>query len=284
MLRAVKKQDTAHKKGFTIIEVMLVLAVAGMLLVAVLGGAYSNIATQRFNDSLRSFAEFLRQNYSEVISPESLGSAEENDINVGYSQEQAIYGKVLVFGLNDETKVSRSDEPDTVYSVTLVGDVTPPKESKGFIVDLFKANAHLYCGENAERVSVSTVSSYNPAWQTKIMSAKTDSGAPGGQFQGMIIIARSPTSGVVHTAYSKIQPKINEYCTVDDNSANVVFKDALKVEAEGTEKTFDTVNDISFCLKSESSRLLREVHLIADGHNTSAVTILDVNDSEGQCY
>lgn len=279
MIKVIKQQEQNSKKGFTIIEVMLVLAVTGMLLVAVLGGAYSNIATQHFNDALRSFAEFLRQNYSEVISPESVGKAEEDDLNIGYSADYAIYGKVLVFGLNDEDKVGRSDLPDTVYSVTLVGDANPPKSSNGFISDLNSAHVSLYCGDNLTG-GVSTVSSYNPGWQTKIMSAMNDDGTKGGQFQGTVIIARSPTSGVVHTAYAEgVQPQINELCDVGNNHANVEFKDAL-----ATEGAFNTTDDLSFCLKSETSRLLREVRLTADGHNTSAVNIIDADDPEGKCY
>lgn len=46
------------KRGFTIIEVMLVLAITGLMLVGVIAGTYSSIATQRYNDSVRSFSEF----------------------------------------------------------------------------------------------------------------------------------------------------------------------------------------------------------------------------------
>lgn len=283
MIKIMKKPNQENpdgKKGFTIIEVMLVLAVTGLLLVSVLGGAYQNISTQRFNDALRSFAEFLRQNYSEVISPESIGKAEEDDLNIGYSTKDAIYGKVLVFGLNDEDKVASSRIEDTVYSVTLVGDAIPPKTSSGdFITDLNNAHVRLYCGDNLTG-GVSTLSSYNPAWQTKILTAAKESGARGDQFEGTVIIARSPTSGVVHTAFAeKIQPQINELCSVDNNHANVEFQEAL-----ATPGTFKDSDDITFCLRSESSRLLREVKLTAGGHNTSAVTIVDADDPEGKCY
>jgi len=61
------------KRGFTLIEVSIFLAITGLLLIGVLGGTYSNIARQRYNDSVRSFAEFFRQMYAEVISPETLG-------------------------------------------------------------------------------------------------------------------------------------------------------------------------------------------------------------------
>ena len=59
-----------EKKGFTILEVMLFLAITGLMLIGVIGGTYSAIASQRYTDSVRSFAEFLRQTYAEVISPE----------------------------------------------------------------------------------------------------------------------------------------------------------------------------------------------------------------------
>lgn len=305
MLRWVKNNQQLienEKKGFTIIEVMLVLAVTGMLFIAVLGGAFTNIAQQRFNDALRSFAEFLRQNYSEVISPESIGQAEEDDLNLGYSREYAIYGKVLFFGLEDENKVARSDLQDTVYSVTLVGKVHPPQNSGGFLADLRSADVKLYCGDT-KTGGVSTLSTFNPDWQTKIMMQNNeDTGARGGQFQGMVIIARSPTSGVVHTAYAKADTSEyaklkddisnmhanannNNFCSTDEgstNSANAYFREVLNfTDEDDDEYKFTTTEDISFCLKSESSRLMREVRLTADGHNTSAVNILD--DAEDKC-
>lgn len=69
-----KEQPTTDKSGFTIIEVMLVLGLTGMLLIGLLGGTFASIASRRYSDSVRSFAEYLRQEYSEVLSPESLGS------------------------------------------------------------------------------------------------------------------------------------------------------------------------------------------------------------------
>ena len=128
-----KAQPHAHA-GFTLIEVMLFLAVTGMILIGVLGGTYANIATQRYNDSVRSFAEFLRQVYSEVISPESIGSSDPDSQDVGSSNDQAIYGKLIVFGLEDEAATDR------IYTATIVGDVTPPTTSNGFIADLGAAN------------------------------------------------------------------------------------------------------------------------------------------------
>lgn len=55
-----------NKQGFTIIEVMLFLAISGALTVAVLVGAGASISQQRYRDSVNSLSNFLQQQYSEV--------------------------------------------------------------------------------------------------------------------------------------------------------------------------------------------------------------------------
>lgn len=54
-------EKQSAQKGFTIIEVMLVLAISALILLGALGGTYSSIRAQRYNDSVRAFAESLRQ-------------------------------------------------------------------------------------------------------------------------------------------------------------------------------------------------------------------------------
>lgn len=57
-----------HKKryGFTIIEVMLFLAVSGALAVGILAGSGVAITQQRYRDSLNSLQTLLRQQYSQT--------------------------------------------------------------------------------------------------------------------------------------------------------------------------------------------------------------------------
>ena len=59
--------DREHRAGFTIIEVMLFLAISGFLLVGILAGTGAGIARQRYNDSVQNVAQILREQYSAAI-------------------------------------------------------------------------------------------------------------------------------------------------------------------------------------------------------------------------
>lgn len=52
--------------GFTVIEVMLFLAVTGMLAIGILVGSGVTIGQQRYRDSLSSIKSYIQQQYSEV--------------------------------------------------------------------------------------------------------------------------------------------------------------------------------------------------------------------------
>lgn len=54
-------------RGFTIIEVTLVLAISSLIIVGVMMGTSGSIARQRYNDSVNDIVDYLRSTYSEVI-------------------------------------------------------------------------------------------------------------------------------------------------------------------------------------------------------------------------
>lgn len=254
------------RKGFTLIEVSIFLAITGLLLVGVLGGTYSNIARQRYNDSVRSFAEFFRQIYAEVISPETLGSGNSND--------SAIYGKIIVFGLESPSDDESQDQDNTIYTATLVGDVQIPDTAGGFIDELGRVNARLFCGNTTDADEVSsTLDTYVPLWGAKI---RDTSNKP---FRGTLIISRSPTSGTVHTAFTSEQFNIKEHCEPEDTSASSSFAIAIKDNS----LSFSTSADVDFCVQSENSNIVRDVRIGADGRNTSAVNIVPDNPEESRC-
>lgn len=55
------------ERGFTIIEVMLFLAITGALFAALMIGVNNGVVQQRYLDSVRSYKSLLQQQYSEVV-------------------------------------------------------------------------------------------------------------------------------------------------------------------------------------------------------------------------
>lgn len=252
------KQLPETKKGFTLIEVMLVLGLTGLLIVGMLGGTFTAIAHQRYNDSVRSFAEYLRTVYGEVLSPESLGA--------GNSMSEAVFGKILVFGYNYPDS---SDNTRSVYSATLIGKADIPTSIDGdFMDELAYVEAHLYCGNAG---SSSTQDYYLPLWEASLAKANnTHSSEP---FVGTILIARSPTSGTVHTYFSEnLTYDLRDGCTSENQTASGIFQTDIKDRhAEYRQEA------VGFCIKSENAAVYREVRLAEDGRNTSAISILDTD-------
>lgn len=275
MTKHIEEPEKSEKSGFTIIEVMLVLGLTGMLLVGLLGGTFASIASQRYSDSVRSFAEYLRQEYSEVLSPESLGA--------GNSQRYAIYGKALVFGYDYDN----DDDDRKVYSAILIGDAKIPESiDGGFIKELANVNLQLYCGQELGENSgggVSSVSYYEPLWQSNLTKTKPDQGKP---FTGTVIIARTPTSGAIHTVYTPRVYDLRDKCGNGNYNASSTFKTDLsefaKADNEAVideEKRFYYQN-VGICVTSENATRYREVRIAKDGHNTSAISTLstDIQD------
>ncbi len=59
------------QRGFTIIEVILFLAISGLLLGVAIASVNANINNSRFNDAVRSTTSYLQGQYSEVAAGQS---------------------------------------------------------------------------------------------------------------------------------------------------------------------------------------------------------------------
>lgn len=263
MVQTVKtKSNLDTKEGFTLIEVMLVLGITGLILLGLLGGTFSTIARQRYDDALRGFAEYLSLNYSEALSPESLGE--------GNDRDRAILGKVLTFGqVYDDERDTRS-----VFSATITGDAKPNYSTA---TDYFQNLISLNGEETKFQIVCNTVNQYTPLWESELTSAAPTEGDYNGDelFKGTIIIARTPNSSTVHTSYAKdITLRLKDNC--DKASSDLTA--ALKDQAKGGAASFKFTS-VGFCLKSEDSAIIREVNIAEDGRNTSAVSILPEYES-----
>lgn len=266
-------KNTRSKKGFTIIEVSLVLAITGLMLIGVLGSTYFSIASQRYNDSLRGFADYMRSMYAEALSPESI--TENEGTTIGNSTDQAILGKVIVFGVNGE---------DVVYSATLVGSADIHKSTgQSFlseITDTDVTKPAIFCGDPAND-RPSSVQSYTPLWEAQLAQA---TGVPTGAeyddpFVGTMIIARTPTSGTIHTAFAS--GKTYDFAN-DCASENAKFQMDLNEQHNGFATYYRIDEPTGICVTSDSLRVHREVRIAADGRNASAVWLRQ-DDEENAC-
>lgn len=219
------KQPIHQKNGFTIIEVMIVLAITGLLMAGILAGATNNITRQRYNDSVQNFAEFLRNSYSEVVNIQnprgkntnlrcSVGSTKNIATDRGkYAGEPgrtecALYGKLIVFG-------DHSKDDSTVYSYDIIGRVFEPSDLEFnpqgsdspdmttlkalSAVDADIASFDYRKGSWGKKICslkpAGNDVSYQPQWGAKIETTHWQH-VP---YKGLVMIVRSPISGSIHT-------------------------------------------------------------------------------------
>lgn len=265
-----RKSTQEAYAGFTIVEVMLALAISALMLIGVIGGVYISINQQRYSDALRDFAEYMRTVYSEVISPQTFGAG-----NSSGNNGQAILGKVLVFGLEEGNN-------SIVYSATIVGKADyslNASSSEDFVQNLKNPDAdiQLVCGNNDGQNS--TLQTYIPLWQSQLMQAKDNppGGNPAEKFSGTMIIARPLTSAVIHTAFIPGQTvPLNHQCQPSNHQASTKFKDILQSQLSENVMT----EDVGICVKMDGNAVSREVRIAKDGRNTSAVSTMTEGESK----
>lgn len=232
------KHQSSVLKGFTIIEVTLVLAISMFLFIGLIGGTTVNITRQRYNDSVQNFAEFLRRQYSEVISTENprdddidseapctatsayqAGNASLSSLVQTGRSDCAIYGKLITFGED-------SDNPHKVFTYDVVGDDISAEilssddssllkyTSSEVPSDIGRALANVSAGVVTLRrtaedgrcrlTPAGNESEYEFEWNAyaaRAVDYYREDIDPNSPITGTLLIVRSPLSGVVTTVY-----------------------------------------------------------------------------------
>jgi hypothetical protein len=204
---------TQAQSGFTIIEVMLFLAVTGMLTIGILVGSSATLGQQRYRDSVNSLKGFIQEQYGHVANVVNsqtkkpicsktggklaLGA---DDIQARGTSECIIMGKLL---LVEPTRV-------TVYDV-----IGRPEAGVAGDSDTEALQGYLYTTSSAEVEDID--------WGAMVVEPKTTDG-----LTTSILILRSPLSGSIMTY---VKDGDNEP-TAMINDANMVQKD-LCVDSQG---------------------------------------------------
>lgn len=174
------------RRGFTIIEVILFLAVAGVMLSAVIASAGTSLGTQRYRDSVSSLHAYLQDQYFEVsnvrnqLRTEKLTCASDGTISFGGSSSQnrgrsncVIMGRYLTIGSSSNTIA--------VYPVVGIKNSTV----YGTDIEVFKG----YTLKTIPQL----VENYTVEWGSSMLDNSNTSA------KFTVLILQSPISGSVRT-------------------------------------------------------------------------------------
>lgn len=254
-----------YKKGFTIVEVSLFLAITSLLFFGVAAGVQSAIFQQRYNDAVQSFVEFLRGVYGGVSNVQSL--------NTGKT-EKAIYGKLVTFGENYDTdgnKIEGLDErPVFVYDV--IGNVEGASDASA-IKSLIDVDANIVVKDNGTLKPVGVIDSFTPKWFSRIQFAETNFGEYK-QYDGALLIVRHPRSGNVYTFVKDNGTiQVNEW--ISNNKGNPdTSENILKTQLEAGSFVQKNTDYCINMFEDQKNVKRTDVRIVANSRNTSGIDVI----------
>ncbi len=222
-----------NRKGFTIIEVVLFLAISGAVLAAIIAGTASVAAKRRYNDAVSDLAENIRNVYSSTVNVENTRIEDEEttdycSISAAYNTDGtsttentkkggvndnypgrtrcAVYGQLITFGEQNKTIINRYDiigiasteNIDPAGSIDIDGKFKNDDILQSLIaVGADVVNIKKYNGTNQVVAELAgTTSRYIPQWESSITAQEKKE-----IYKGAVMVARSPISGTIHTYF-----------------------------------------------------------------------------------
>ncbi len=263
------------RSGFTLIEIAIFLAVTGLLFVGIAVGTGNSVSQQRFTDSVKNFADFLRNVYSEVSNPQSKGDGRGN---------KAIYGRMITFGENYALN-GELNEDDKIFVYDVIGEANSEFSGSTFAaLKSVGASPVIEDGDSIKQAGL--VESYSPKWGAKVEIYRYNNNNPTEESNATVIIARHPRTGLVYTLLSysdKIQ--VNE--AVVKAKSGQDYKDLLLSDKlEGDKLVVDRfqVEPIDFCVSSDDNYNRRQdIRIVSNARNASGVKIIPLDDPDNKC-
>ena len=282
------------KRGFTLIEITLFLALSGFLMVGLIIASNISISRQRYNDAVNSFADFLRGIYTEVSNVSNDSTDGSNAFNGGRSTT-AIYGKLVTFGEKDD--INSPDKPGKTIYVYDVGGVAVSSSSVSgaSVLDIMKnpvseggVSANIFqrnCGSATGcRYTFYKMTTYHIPWESNLeepLSENCNHDDTSCRFSGAILVVRSPVTGSMRTyAYAGGVNDMHSYGSLD--IANMAtgfdrFNNLMEIMEE---------KDLDMCLDSEDNRSnnRRDIRILAGANNSSGIYVTELDGADSQCF
>lgn len=237
------------KRGFTLIEVSLFLAITGLIFLGVTVGVSNSIAQQRNNDAVQSFAEFLRKVYSDVTNVQ-------NNIGRGRS-ETAIYGKLLT--ITDGRKVE-------LYNV--IGDIDDSAGNN--VIEALKAvNANIFDYSKKDApVLAGMTETFIPKWSSRIEDTELNT-----SYNGALLVVRHPNSGSIFT-YVMRGTEVNVGSPSEDFLKKLLKDGKFKIE------------DADYCINPNGEGDYNnrfDVRVVSNARNASGIEVLSPDNNRNKC-
>ncbi|MDB5159776.1 MAG: hypothetical protein JWO99_39 [Candidatus Saccharibacteria bacterium] len=200
---------THFKRGFTIIETMLVLAITGVLIAGLLIGVGSSVSAQRYKDSVATFKSLLQDQYSQVT---NVSNDRNSNWTCGSTADPAQSNGGIAPGQSDCVLLGRyvSIVGGSITQAVVVG-FQNSKTAGASDIATIKANYTL-------GISTSSIATSSLEWGAQIAWPAKGSGAkkPTMPRSLAMLILRSPDSG---TSYTFTSDDVNDIIAV--NSATL---------------------------------------------------------------
>ena len=309
-----KRGGARRASGFTIIEVMLSLAVSGLVLVGALIGVSSTIARQRYRDVIETTASLLRQQYEyvsrvqiqqrtddEVCDSISgvIGTYNDGSNMIGRGRSKcSVYGVAITFGLDGGRRMQVTNLIGIEYneyrkSLVEADETADPDELIGAMseIELFKnlKVTNLFNKDNTQCTVTGLLTDEKYKWDATLETINKDEPA-----EIVLMIVRSPRSGAVHTFTYNYSGSTNALSSFDyldlpdgtctntqDGEQKAVISDIFSAG------DFTRTEDIKLCINAADMLATygkrRMIKIEADGHNSSAVVLTNMDDEENEC-
>ena len=353
------------KSGFTLLEVVLVIAIATLLFMSVVMGIGGRIATGRYETAANEIVDYFRDVYTATLNTENARTGTEgqryyctlysattypepnyyaspgdrllflsNDKRFTNDREStseqdtypgrtdcAIYGKAIYFNGGKTAHVFdvvgnvvtnvKKKENDYVTDLKRLENATVLEQLEYARADIFAAIPYPVGSSTCNLSAAGDHTVYEPNWGALFKSANDK----GSDFNGMVMVVRSPLSGNVSTFFYEHKGssddwdffnKLNNepiscgpYITSADSTSAVPEVEKkfspvqllLKQEEQEEEAPDDKPENTGFCIGSDDFYVAltgakKYVEFIPGGQNASAVKLneTDIKDKDEKGY
>lgn len=187
--------SSQSKRGFTIIETMLFLAISGVLVVAMIGGVGVSINIQRYRDAVETFKSLLQNQYGALSSVENdrdndwscspLAASEEGGTEVRGQSDCVLVGRLVTVVASDISVYNVLGRPPAVQA-PVTDDIAQLRDD--YILNVSSVTEDKTTMEWGTQIALPTNGPEKPNTATPMTPRSI-----------AILFVRSPNSGQIYT-------------------------------------------------------------------------------------